>query len=398
MEKEQIIHSLIKIALFETDDLKIPDLSEIKWNEIFEELIDQAVIGIPSEWIFEHAKLPPELAVEWKTTLIQQVDFYYQVMYDQNKLLELMNTNNITMAVLKGAAAAVYYPDPSARAMGDIDFIVPSDEFDRAYQLMLDNGYKLMYGEDNADHHVTLIKDEISYEIHKEPAGLPEGAEGEYLLQLIEDGLDNVETVCLDEYDVPMLPALQNGVVLLLHIVKHLKSGLGLRQIIDWMMYVNKELHDDNWYASMQPVVVKTGLETLAKAVTRMCQIYLGLESEDITWCADADVSVCKSLMDFIMQQGNFGRKISVEDKGVKILGEVHNPLQFFSLLQKRGRENWELLKKYPCFKPFAWLYMSCRYVKKSLHRKAPVKALVSDVKDGNERRELFEKLGIYQK
>ena len=27
----------------------------------------------------------------------------------------------------------------------------------------------------------------------------------------------------------------------------HLKSGLGLRQVIDWMMYVNKELDDDFW-------------------------------------------------------------------------------------------------------------------------------------------------------
>ena len=56
-----------------------------------------------------------------------------------------------------------------------------------------------------------------------------------------------MEKVELDDFLIPVLPSLQNGLVLMLHIVKHLKSGLGLRQIIDWMMYVDKQLDNEKW-------------------------------------------------------------------------------------------------------------------------------------------------------
>lgn len=398
MEKEKIIYLLIQTALLHSDGSAIPDLSETEWNEIYEELMAHAIAGIPSECVFENTALPPTVKEKWENRRMRQAVFYYQLLYAQNELYRLMGSNQIPVAILKGTAAAMYYPDPSARAMGDIDFLVPADKFQKAYKLMLENGYRLMCEEDHVDYHMTLEKDGFTYEIHKRPSGLPEGPEGDYLWQVIEDGLNSIEIVSMDEYDIPVFPGMQNGLVLLLHIVKHLKNGLGLRQIIDWMMYVKKELHDDNWYGKMQPILAKTQFEPLAKAVTRMCQLYLGLSETEITWCLDANEIVCKGLMDFIMQQGNFGRKVTMEDKGVKIMGEVHNPLQFFSLLQKRGVENWSLLKKHPYLTPFAWLYMSCRYVKKSLQRKSPMKALMSDMKDGNDRRKLLEQLGIYQK
>ena len=104
-----------------------------------------------------------------------------------------------------------------------------------------------------------------------------------------------------------MFPPLENGLVLLEHINQHLEEGLGLRQILDWALYVDKALDDDAWEYTFAPVVRRLGLERLAITVTRMCQLYLGLRS-DITWCASADEKVCDSLMNYIMEQGNFGR------------------------------------------------------------------------------------------
>lgn len=53
----------------------------------------------------------------------------------------------------------------------------------------------------------------------------------------------------------------------------------------------------------------KAGAEDLAKIVTKMCQMKLGLRT-DIVWCNDADDIVCKELLDYIMENGNFGQKI----------------------------------------------------------------------------------------
>ena len=132
-----------------------------------------------------------------------------------------------------------------------------------------------------------------------------------------------------------MFPPLENGLVLLGHI-NHLEEGLGLRQILDWALYVDKALGDDTWEHTFAPVVHRLGLDRLAITVTRMCQLYLGLRP-DITWCASADEKVCDSLMNYIMEQGN------------------------------RGMYHWPALNKYPRLKPlltpFAWFWQLCRYL-----------------------------------
>lgn len=398
---------LVKAALFaqENEESVTPDdsgsleLTDNDWEEIYCELEAHAIAGIPFEWAMEHLKIPEAVRSRWEQSRMNQVVVFSRLLQEQSELCRLMQDAGIPMVILKGTAAAMYYPDPYARAMGDIDFLVGKSDFQRAYQLMKDNGYQLMYEENHSKNHITLHKNGFMFEIHHQPVGvLDDCKEGEYLLELIWNGIENAEIAVVDFCRVPMLPWLQNGIVLLTHIVRHLKTGIGLRHIIDWMMYVNSKLHDDNWYGSMRPVLEKAGLETMTKSVTRMCQLYLGLSENEITWCSDADESVCGDLMSYIIMQGNFGRKVLMQDKGARIVGEVHNPIQFFKLLQEKGLARWDLAQKHPVFKCVAWLYTICRYIKKSLQRKAPVKTLVADVKAGKDRRKLFDELELYQK
>lgn len=56
----------------------------------------------------------------------------------------------------------------------------------------------------------------------------------------------------------------------------HLKSGLGLRQVIDWMMYVNKELDDDFWENGFGTAAVDASMDKLAVTVTR--------DVSDLSW------------------------------------------------------------------------------------------------------------------
>lgn len=395
--QEDIIYSLIQSALFHPDSQISYKSSPPDWEAVYQELTEQTINGIPADWLINCVQLPPSLQRKWEKQRIQQIGCFYQLLYEQNELIQLMKASHIPMAILKGIAAAIYYPDPSVRTMGDIDFLVPEDEYGHASQVMASHGYHEKYDEHHVDYHITMEKNGFVFELHRRLAGMPEGEAGTYLQQVIAKKMDSLDMIRIDEYEVPVLPDLENGIVLLLHIVKHLKNGLGLRQIIDWMMYVDKKLHDDVWYSKMQPLLQKTKYEKLAKSVTRMCQLYLGLEQENITWCVDISESVCTKLMDYIMEQGNFGRKVFEEDKGIKIVGEFHNPIQFFKFLQKRGEKNWMLLRKYPIFRLLAWLYMICRYICKGIQRKTPLKELMLDVSNGKDRRDLFKQLEIYQ-
>ena len=61
-----------------------------------------------------------------------------------------------------------------------------------------------------------------------------------------------------------------NGLVLLDHVRYHLQGGLGIRQIIDWMMFVHANLNDETWETGFAQLARGAGLETLAVTMTSM--------------------------------------------------------------------------------------------------------------------------------
>ena len=142
---------------------------------------------------------------------------------------------------------------------------------------------------------------------------------------------------------------------------EHLYNGIGLRHVIDWMMFVNACL-DDAAFPPFSFVLEKAGLLTLARTVTRMCQLYLGL-TETITWCVDVDEVVCADLMNYIMIQGNFGNKRN-DDKEVKVMSRYRTPFTFLKGMQKKGMDDWTAAKKYPALRAFAWLYTGVQAAK----------------------------------
>ncbi len=74
-------------------------------------------------------------------------------------------------------------------------------------------------------------------------------------------------------------------------------------------MFVNTELNDEIWRLEFQPILQKIKLEKFAMTLTRMCQLYLGLKTENVTWCLSIDRSLCDELLKYFMEKGNFGRK-----------------------------------------------------------------------------------------
>ena len=87
-------------------------------------------------------------------------------------------------------------------------------------------------------------------------------------------------------------------------------------------------------------------METLAVVVTKMCQKYLGLTTENILWCQDADETVCDSLMQYVMSCGNFGRSRELLQSGsASKIPSFKQPIKLLKYIQSRGQYNWEAIK-----------------------------------------------------
>ncbi len=120
----------------------------------------------------------------------------------------------------------------------------------------------------------------------------------------------------------------------------------------------------------------------------------LGL-TDTITWCQSAETDLCNNLMEYIIEQGNFGRKRSKGSNVVMNTLAIKNLRELFCILQHRGKENWKACQKYTFLKPFAWIYQIVRYIHKGMEREKPLKQLREEYAQTAARDELLNNLQV---
>lgn len=378
---QQTLINLIKSALFGVPVEE--NLENADWPTIMKEAQVQSVAGIAA------AGVPAQFKDEWREIKYALIDNNVRNLIAQDGLTELLEASDIPYAIVKGAAAAVYYPRLYQRTMGDIDFIVPPDCFEKARETLILNQYaEVKYGNGRDDRHVHFKKGSALFEMHHRFSYSDLDIE-----KYISEGFSGLEEGSIDGHTFRMLPAAANGLVLLSHMRAHLQSGMGLRQVIDWMMYVNREVDDAFWDGTLCGVLEETGLLQLAVTTTRMCQLYLGLP-EEISWCRGADDVVCERLMDLLLASGDLGVK---RGEG-NIVENVANRMRkegVFRCLQHAGEDNWEAYHRHKWLKPFCWIYQTGRYLRIGLAARGG-KQLKQDFDRSKARYEILKDVGIY--
>lgn len=344
---------------------------------IFQELRLHAVATLPAG-ILSQLKMPDDVRQQWQSFIYRQIS--YNVNYKQ---AQVRLPITVPYVILKGSAAAKYYPNPQFRAMGDIDIMTRREDCNTACEELLAAGYKEILTEANILRHREFRKDGILVEVHYYFASLNDPKQAKYLDDLIINSITPIH----------YLPDMVNGLVLLEHISQHLEKGLGLRQIVDWMMFVNKCLTDEKWH-EFETLSQNIGLETLAIVVTRMCEIYLGLPVRN--WCTEADEKLCEQLMKYIMDSGNFGNKRTGDEATIERVFAYSSTLKAtFSLLQERGLVNWKATHKHRFLRPFAWIYQGVRYLKKGLKQDNARKIIKVEYNAAKEKNAMLNMLGV---
>ena len=375
--EQSVLLSLVKQSQFGPSGAI--SFADVDMDSLYEESLQQSVLGL----------IASEIPADYMTVKFQEAQVWAQTCHiryclAQDALQKVLVDAGIPMIILKGNASAISYKVPFKRMMGDIDFVVPLEHFDEAVSVLKSADYMFDHEDDR---HVSFKKGDMNFELHKLFSHEID------IEDYIFAGLESPVSVNIDGHDFLMLPKLANGLVLLDHFRGHLKSAVGLRHVVDWMMYVYSNLDDDFWHNEFSSVAKEKGMDTLAITVTRMCQIYLGLP-ETITWCSGADESSCSELMEIILDSGNFGRK---NDRGrfVETVSTRIKSKGLFPWLQKTGEKKWAAYQRHHWLKPFCWLYMSIRCARKGFTSGRNKKQLKEDFKRSNVRYELLKKLGI---
>lgn len=343
-------------------------------NDVFDEVKKHAIEALPAQ-ILPSVTMPDELRKKWKAAILQRLRLNMQNKYIQDHL-----PITVPYVILKGTAAAQYYPNPDCRTLGDIDIMTRREDFDQALKELTEDGFVVV---NTLNREISLRKQGVTVELHRYFASLNEIEYAKYLDDLI---IENIQSN-------HKLPDPVNGLVLLEHISQHLENGLGLRQIIDWMMFVDKCLPDAKW-PEFRIMAEKTGLKMLAIVSTRMCELHLGLPKRK--WCAKADPALCNQLMEYVLACGNFGMtRLSDNEISENVFAYATKVSTAFKLLQKQGLANWKAARKYSVLRPFAWIYQGLRYAYKGLGRDSALRNLRKEYSTARKRNAMFDALGV---
>ena len=194
-------------------------------------IVYDGITALPKE------SLPPkDLLLQWYATVIQ-IEKQNQLLNERLKeLVTLYRSKGIEPILLKGQGVAQYYNQPLHRQSGDIDFYLP-EKYDEANHLISSLGYKL--AKENQQHTSFEWKG-ISVENHFKPFFFYSSSNDKKAQKYKERlGQKPYDILIIDNITI-FLPSPQTNIVyLFLHIFHHFITGIGLRQICDWVCLLN---------------------------------------------------------------------------------------------------------------------------------------------------------------
>ena len=158
-------------------------------------------------------------SIVYRNTLINQ---------KQEEITNLFRQQHLLHYVVKGQIAAANYPKPNLRCPGDIDILIRPTDFSRTRDFLAPIVDKV----DNYDsymQHQQFYIDDIEIELH--------GTLRPCLGSRIDKAMDSLQQ---DLFDGTCNYETFSAIFIFLHALQHFHwSGLGLRQICDWTMFLH---------------------------------------------------------------------------------------------------------------------------------------------------------------
>lgn len=355
MTTEQLFCQTVCSSLY-PERFEFPELSKEEFESVSVICRDHVLEPL----IYEKMKSDGNLLVPLKkiqTVLYAQKVHYAQYLHTQNEVLIKMRQEGIQCVILKGTVSSYYYTKPYIRILGDIDLLIRKKDKEVAARCLIEMGYR----------HHEYFEDEFEqcysngyFQIELHTGFSPEKQFGRHASKINDyliEGFNDIYNIELEGYVFSSFKEDRIGVLMLEHLHRHLKYGVGFRQVIDWMQYVDHCLDDTAWNNKMKDLFTYFNLDKFAITVTSMCQKYFGLRTDGMTWMQDADDKVCEELFFYIMHMGNFGINLEINKES---LAKRICKRDFFSMLrftQYIGMNTWKAVQKHHWLKPFAWIY-----------------------------------------
>ena len=341
-----------------------------------------------------------------------QEDFFRNVILntnnfqEHNELHELMKLHGISYVAIKGLASAAYYPDPSLRDMGDVDFLVYEKDFEAAKRAVMSAGFKLDHGDNEDSIHIAFKREPMSiWEQHRCVNGIPEGVVGEQIREELDKTIETSELVNLDSAVCRIPDKFHHGLIILLHMISHMTSeGIGLRHLCDWAVFVNSLANDE--FDELFATKFKTfGVWKYAQIMTAVCERYLGIAHKQWVENPEIDDALMYGVIEDIMNGGNFGKKDLNRYREIKYISNrnertVDNKsvlTQVVNTLNKKVYTDYSIINKHRIFLPVGWVAEGGKYIWLLISGKRKSKNTSAMLKEAAKRKDVYCRMDLFE-
>lgn len=325
---------------------------------------------------------------------------------EHDELNKLMTKNDIPYCTLKGLASAYYYPDPSLREMGDVDYLVQEADFETAKQAALNAGFAIDHGDEPDSIHIAFKREPMSiWEQHRTINGIPNGEVGENIQLEIDRTIKTSEQITLDGVICRIPDAFHHGLIMLLHVASHMTSeGIGLRHLCDWAVFANR-LGNDGFDELFEEKLTRFGLWKFAQILTLVSEKYLGIAHME--WAQNPEITDehLEAVMEDIMNGGNFGKKDLnryreikyISNRGERTVDNKNVVDQVFGTLNQKTCSDYPWIKKHKVFLPIGWAAEGGRYLALLTTGKRKSKGTSAMLREAAKRKEIYSKMELFR-
>lgn len=342
----KVLFDLIANALFSAGVEINPE--NVSLEKLYDEAKHQTVVGITFDVLPEAAcKRNKDVYGKWQAHAFMILKNNIGQMYANAELEKIFSKAGVDFCTFKGFASAYYYPNKSLRQMGDIDFIIPQKDFSKGKELLNENGFKCIDEDEIHTYHIGYVKNKTHYEMHKSVTELSN--KSEKINELVKDIYENSVKIPLDDVEITVPAPFLHGVIMLLHMKRHMTTGggIGLRHLCDWAVFVNS-FDASEWKELFESRLKEYGLWEFARAISQVASIYLKMPSRD--WFCDVEEELAEDLLCDIMLGGNFGHKDIGRYQELVFINQNNgagaSKRGFFSKLSKKVREWHPVFRK----------------------------------------------------
>ena len=394
-EHEKILLDILANNLFNAGrkvDLNEENLGAV-WSEAYAQAVTLMAFNNSNEDILKNEK-----CTYIRKKLSQTLANNAKVDFEHVRICSIMKNAGLPCTILKGFSSALYYPDPLMRSMGDVDFLVDTDNFEEANKVLIENGYEAT-GKNHDVHDIYLGKI-CRCEMHFQPSGIPEGKSGVKVRKYLSGLIENSEIIQTELGELTVPSTYHHGLIILLHMCHHLTGdGLGLRHLCDWAVFLNT-LGEEKFLEMFEKTIRSIGLWKFAKTMTFISCKYLGLSGME--WAKDTDKRLADYILIDIIIGGNFGQKhadrshesLLISSKNEK---EISMLKQFFISANSIVYKNWKASRKFKILLPFGWIFFGGRYIIRSLLGKRPKIRPQKVAKEASERIDIYSSLNLFE-